>query len=82
MATRLLQGFARRAGSPAPAAVHAPELTAREKEVLEQVAQGRSNEEVAAALAIAETAVESHLKDVLEKLHRENRLRSVPPAHG
>ncbi len=33
-------------------------------------------------MAIPETAVESHLKDVLEKLHRENRLRSVPSAHG
>jgi len=54
--------------------LHAPELTVREREVLEQVAQGRSNEEVAAALAIAESTVKDHLKSILDSLHHENRL--------
>ena len=44
--------------------------------MLEQVAQGRSNEEIAAALAIAEHAVKNHLKNVLEKLHLENRAQA------
>ena len=73
MATRLLQGFARRARQPAPASARAAVLTAREKEVLEHVARGSSNEEIAAALAIAETAVKGHLKTILDSLHHENR---------
>jgi DNA-binding NarL/FixJ family response regulator len=74
MAGQLLQEFARRAGQPAPAAARASELTAREREVLEQVARGRSNEEVAAALAIAESAVQNDLKNILQKLRFENRV--------
>ena len=79
MATRLLEGFARRDPASAPAT----ELTVREKEVLEQVAQGRTNEQVAAALAIPENAVKNHLKNVLEKLHLESlerRARAAAPA--
>ncbi len=71
MAARLLQGFARRAGHPAPATAHAAELTAREKEVLEQVARGSSREEIAASLAIPEGTVKDHLKHVLDSLHHE-----------
>jgi DNA-binding NarL/FixJ family response regulator len=56
----------------APAAA----LTAREREVLGQVAQGRSNKEIAAALAICESAVKNHLANVLEKLHLESRAQA------
>ena len=77
MAARLLAEFARRAEQPAPAAALAAELTVREREVLEQVARGRSNQEIAAALAIAEHAVKNHLKNVLEKLHLENRAQAA-----
>jgi len=73
MATRLLQGFARRAGQPAPEAAHAAGLTAREKDVLEQVAGGRSREEIAAALAIPMSTVNDHLQQILENLHLEPR---------
>jgi DNA-binding NarL/FixJ family response regulator len=43
-------------------------LTAREEEVLEQVAQGKSNAAVAAALFLSERSVEKHINAVFTKL--------------
>jgi len=77
MAAQLLEEFARWAGQPTLAVAHAAELTAREREVLEQVARGGSNEAIAAGLAVAEDAVQNHLKNVLEKLHLESRVHSA-----
>jgi len=45
--------------------------------VLALVAQGRSNKEIAATLAIAENTVKNHLKNILEKLHLENRVQAA-----
>jgi len=75
MAGRLLEEFARLHQDPAPRP--AAELTVREREVLEHVARGRSNKEIAAALAIAENTVKNHLKNILEKLHLENRVQAA-----
>ena len=52
-------------------------LTPREREVLDQVARGSSNKQFAAALAITENTVKSHLKNLLEKLHLENRVQAA-----
>jgi two-component system, NarL family, response regulator LiaR len=49
------------------------ELTARERDVLRHLALGRSNKEIAAALAIAEETVKTHVAHVLGKLQAENR---------
>jgi DNA-binding NarL/FixJ family response regulator len=76
MAGRLLDEFARQAKRAAPAAP-AAELTGREKEVLEHVTRGRSNKEIAAALVISENTVKNHLKNILEKLHLENRVQAA-----
>jgi len=75
MAARLLDEFARQGRNPA--APQADSLTAREKEVLGEVAKGRSNKEIAATLAIAENTVKNHLKNILEKLHLENRVQAA-----
>ena len=45
--------------------------------MLELVARGKSNKEIAAALAIAENTVKNHLKNILEKLHLENRVQAA-----
>jgi len=76
MAAQLLAEFARQARQPAPA-IPSSGLTARELEVLEHVARGRSNKEIAAALAITENTVKNHLKNILEKLHLENRVQAA-----
>jgi len=50
-------------------------LTEREAEVLRQVAQGITNKEIAAKLAITENTVKNHLCNIMEKLHLENRVQ-------
>jgi DNA-binding NarL/FixJ family response regulator len=52
---------------------HHTGLTAREREVLGGVAQGESDETVAAALGLCESIVKNTLKNILDKLHREHR---------
>jgi len=53
------------------------ELTPREIEVVRLLAAGRSNKEIADALAIGEETVKTHVGRVLGKLHAENRAGAV-----
>ncbi|AVX20516.1 two component transcriptional regulator, LuxR family [Carboxydocella sporoproducens DSM 16521] len=53
------------------------ELSLREKEVLRMVAQGYTNKEIGAALCISENTVRNHLRNILEKLHLENRVQAA-----
>jgi len=76
MAAKILREFAhqaQRVSAPRPGA----DLTPREREVLELVTQGKSNKEIAVALSIAENTVKNHLKNILEKLHLENRVQAA-----
>ncbi len=50
-------------------------LTNREREILGHVAKGLSNKEISAVLAISEHTVKNHLKNILQKLHLENRVQ-------
>lgn len=53
------------------------DLTERERETLELVAQGASNKIVARALGIAESTVKVHVKHVLRKLSLKNRFEAA-----
>jgi two-component system, NarL family, nitrate/nitrite response regulator NarL len=77
MAAQLLVEFTRHAQELAGTARIGGEVTPREKEVLELLTRGQSNKGIAAALAISENTVKNHLKNILEKLHLENRVQAA-----
>ncbi len=52
-------------------------LTPRENQVLELVAQGLTNKEIATRLVISENTVRSHLRFILDKLHMNNRVQAA-----
>ncbi|MEV0384964.1 response regulator transcription factor [Nonomuraea sp. NPDC050643] len=73
--TRLIHRFA--ALSPAPATGALDRLTAREREVLHQLAGGLSNSEIARALTIEEGTVKTHIARILHKLSLRTRVHAV-----
>lgn len=56
------------------------ELTHREIEVLQEIAKGRANKEIAYHLAISENTVKDHLKNIMGKLHVAARTEAVTAA--
>ncbi|MBA7694449.1 Transcriptional regulatory protein DegU [subsurface metagenome] len=79
MATKLLTEFKElRAGVEAEPTVEAEaELSPRETEVLQLVAQGATNKEIGDSLFISENTVKTHLRSIMEKLHLANRSQAA-----
>jgi two-component system NarL family response regulator len=57
-----------------------PEPSAREIEVLRLIAQGRGNKEIAAALKVSDETVKTHVSNVMQKLHAQDRAHAVTEA--
>lgn len=72
---RLLERFATTSTSPLP------ELTPRERDVLVQLAAGRSNRELAELLHLSEATVKTHVSSLLAKLGLRDRLQAVVLAY-
>jgi DNA-binding NarL/FixJ family response regulator len=70
------------AGSLTEAAVTQPQpgLTAREREVLRLLAEGRSNEEIGRELFLSPETVRTHLRKAMRKLDADTRTQAVATA--
>ena len=76
MAAKLLAEFKAMTGvERKPARV--PKLTERELEVLNLVAHGLNNREIADKLFISENTVKNHVRNMLEKLQLHSRIEAV-----
>lgn len=54
-----------------------PELSPREHEILQHLADGASNKEIATALVISPVTVRNHVSNILMKLHLTNRREAM-----
>ena len=85
MAARVLAHFQQRTiasqpeASPGPAGDDRAEgpLTAREREILELIAQGARDKDIADRLVLAESTVKKHVQNILRKLDARNRTEAV-----
>ncbi len=77
LTTKVLGELRRRDRETEGAAEEKDGLTRRDVEVLELVARGATNKEIAQQLCITENTVKIHLHNILEKLHLENRIQAA-----
>jgi DNA-binding NarL/FixJ family response regulator len=75
IAERVVEYFARPRPSNPPLAF--PELTDREREILELVADGRANPSIAARLGISEKTVRNHVSNIFTKLAVADRAQAI-----
>ncbi|GAB6989133.1 response regulator [Paenibacillus pini] len=71
LATRILQEFP----LSLPSREQHETLTTREREILSWVSSGLTNKEIGSQLHISDQTVKNHLKNILQKLHLENRVQ-------
>jgi two-component system NarL family response regulator len=77
MAAKLLEEFKTISSAGAKPDVIVPKLTDRELEVLNLVARGLNNREIARDLYISENTVKNHVRNILEKLQLHSRMEAV-----
>ncbi|HWR39963.1 MAG TPA: response regulator transcription factor [Patescibacteria group bacterium] len=76
LAAKILQEFS----TPKPA-LTGTNLSERENEVLQCVSEGLGNKDVGEKLFISESTVKNHLRNILAKLHLQNRMQLIAFAH-
>lgn len=81
LAARLLKEVGEPAAESARPANLLAALTGREREILELVADGKSNKEVARTLDLQEKTVKHYMTNILKKLQVRNRVEAAILAH-
>jgi DNA-binding NarL/FixJ family response regulator len=76
LASKILQEF-----SIQKADISNNKLSEREKEVLQLVSQGLGNKDIGKTLYISESTVKNHLRNILDKLHLQNRMQLIAFAY-
>jgi DNA-binding NarL/FixJ family response regulator len=76
-AARLLSTINRRPSDNTPPKAPALSLTAREEQILREVAAGLTNKEIARKLSLSEKTIKHYMTNVLQKLQVRNRVEAV-----
>jgi len=77
IAAKILKEFTNPSGATTQEAEVIDELTPRETQILQLVAKGKSNKDIADELVISENTVKIHIRNILEKLHLKNRIQAA-----
>lgn len=77
LAARLLSEFARLAKRPDVPPNNSPDLTPREEGVLNLIAAGATDKEIAEQLSLSVHTVKTHVRSILSKLHTVNRRQAA-----
>jgi DNA-binding NarL/FixJ family response regulator len=75
IASRLVRFFS--APKRAPTSEAFPELTAREREVLDLIARGRNNQEIAKELYLSQKTIRNHISNIFSKLQVADRAQAI-----
>jgi PAS domain S-box-containing protein len=67
--------------SPRAHGLRAPDLTARQNQVLQLLGEGASTEQIAAMLHVSKETVRNHIRHILRALGAHSRLEAVAKAH-
>jgi DNA-binding NarL/FixJ family response regulator len=77
MATKMLQELNHPSGPSSAPSYYREPLTERECQVLRLLVEGLSNRQIADRICLSENTTKKHMRDILEKLHLNNRVEAA-----